>query len=256
MAISKMFDLTGKVALVTGGYKGIGGVFSRVLSEAGADVVISARNEDACKKTAKELKDKYGTNAIGCHVDVASKESVKGLLSFIEKEFGKIDILVNAAGISGIEKPTVELTEEEFDQVFSVDFKGTLFCSQEAAKIMIKQKSGKIINVSSVGGKFAIPNLAPYSVSKAGVLQLTKAMALELARYNIQVNALCPGYFLTDMNKDFFESDRGKRYIKERIPLRRVGQLEELETTVLYLATAPPFLTGTEIIIDGAQSII
>ncbi len=256
MAISRMFDLNGKVALITGGYKGIGGVFSRVLSEAGADVVIAARNKDACKKTAEELRDKYNINATGRYVNVASKESVKELLSFIEEEFGKIDILVNAAGISGVEKPTVELTEEEFDRVFNVDFKGTLFCSQEAAKIMIKQKSGKIINVSSLGGKFAIPNLTSYSVSKAGVLQLTKAMALELARYNIQVNALCPGYFLTDMNRDFFESDRGKQYIKERIPIRRVGRLEELETTALYLATAPPFLTGTEIIIDGAQSII
>ena len=256
MAISRMFDLTGKVALVTGGYKGIGGVFSRVLSEAGANVVIAARNEDACNRLARDLEEKNGSKVVGAYVDVSDKEGVKELVSFVENEFGKVDILVNAAGISGVEKPTVELTEEEFDQVFNVDFKGTLFCSQEVAKIMIRQRSGKIINVSSLGGKFAIPNLVAYSVSKAGVLQLTKAMALELARYNIQVNALCPGYFLTDMNREFFESERGKQYIKERIPLRRVGKLEELETTVLYLATAPSFLTGAEIIIDGAQSII
>ncbi len=256
MAVGDRFDLRGKVALVTGGYRGIGGVFSRVLSEAGADVVIAARNESACKKLADELSSKFNTRAKGLYADVALKESVKELVSAVESEYGKIDILVNAAGISGVEKPTVELTEEEFDRVFNVDFKGTLFCSQEVARLMIRQRSGRIINVSSVGGKFAIPYLAAYSVSKAGVLQLTRVMALELARYNIQVNALCPGYFLTDMNRDFFESERGKRYIKERIPLRRVGKLEELETTVLYLATAPPFLTGTEIVIDGAQSII
>ncbi len=256
MAISEIFNLNGKVAIVTGGYKGIGSVFSRVLSEAGAIVVIAARNENACKKLAKDLEEKNDTKAVGAYLDVGKKGSVKELVSYVEKEYGRIDILVNAAGISGVEKPTVELTEEEFDQTFNVDFKGTLFCSQEVAKVMMKQKSGRIINVSSVGGKFAIPYLAAYSVSKAGVLQLTKAMALELGRYNIQVNALCPGYFLTDMNKDFFESERGKQYIKERIPLRRVGKLEELESTVLYLATAPPFLTGTEITIDGAQSII
>ena len=256
MAVNEIFNLSGKVAIVTGGYKGIGSVFSRVLSEAGVNVVIAARNEDACKRLAKDLKEENGTKAVGAYLDVGKKESVKELVSYVEKEYGRIDILVNAAGISGVEKPTVELTEEEFDKTFNVDFKGTLFCSQEVAKVMMKQKSGRIINVSSVGGKFAIPYLAAYSVSKAGVLQLTKAMALELARYNIQVNALCPGYFLTDMNKDFFESERGKQYIKERIPLRRVGKLEELETTVLYLATAPAFLTGTEITIDGAQSII
>lgn len=247
-----MESLKGKVALITGGYKGIGSVFTKTLSKMEADVVISARNVDACCNFAKELNG----NVIGEFVDVSDKNSIKALIENVVKRFGCIDILVNAAGISGVQKSTIELTETEFNEVFNIDFKGTLFCSQEVAKVMINQKSGKIINIASILGIVATPYMAGYCVSKASVIQLTKVMALELARYNIQVNALCPGYFLTDINKNFFESDRGRQYINERIPVKRVGRIEELESTVVYLATAPAFLTGAEIIIDGAQTVI
>jgi len=251
-----MLSLKGKVALITGGYRGIGSVFAKTLSKMQANVVVAARNTAACKYFAKELSDTYHTNAAGEFVDVSDKDSVKDLVDSVIRGYGRIDILVNAAGISGVQKSTVELTENEFNQVFNIDFKGTLFCSQEVSKIMINQNSGKIINIASILGKIATPYMAGYCVSKASVIQLTKVMALELARYNIQVNVLCPGYFLTEINKAFFESDKGKQYIKERIPLRRVGNIEELESTVVYLATAPAFLTGAEIVVDGAQTVI
>ena len=256
MAAEEVFDLKGKVALITGGYRGIGEVFARTLAKTGVNVAIAARNRSGCVQLADELENSYGIKAIGEAVDVVKKESVKELVSKVADEFNHIDILVNSAGVSGVQKPTVELEEDELDYVFSVDFKGTLFCSQEAAKLMMKQNGGKIINVASIAGKLAIPYMAGYCVSKASVIQLTRVMALELARYNIQVNALCPGYFLSDMNKEFFESKKGKQYINERIPLKRLGDLKELESTVIYLASAPAYLTGTEIVIDGAQSII
>ena len=256
MVAEEIFDLKGKVALITGGYRGIGEVFTRTLAKAGVNVAIAARNKNGCVQLADELESSYGIKAIGEAVDVVKKESVKELVSKVADEFKRIDILVNSAGVSGVQKPTVELEEDELDYVFSVDFKGTLFCSQEAAKLMAKQKGGKIINVASIAGKLAIPYMAGYCVSKASVIQLTRVMALELSRYNIQVNALCPGYFLSDMNKEFFESKKGKQYINERIPLKRLGNLKELESTVIYLASAPAYLTGTEIVIDGAQSII
>ena len=121
---------------------------------------------------------------------------------------------------------------------------------------MIKQKSGKIINIASVAGKRVLPRMGGYCVSKAAVIQLTKIMALELMPYNIQVNALCPGYFLTDMNKEFFNTEQGRQFIKQKIPIRRVSSLDELSSTALYLATAPPSMTGAEIIIDGGITII
>ncbi len=251
-----MVSLEGKVALVTGGYKGIGSVFATALSKLGSDVVVAARNAPACESFCKNLKDAYHTNPMAQYVDVSSKDSAKALVDSVVKRYGRIDILVNAAGVSGVQKPTIELDEKEFDEVFDIDFKGTLFCSQEAAKVMINHKSGKIINIASILGKIATPYMTGYCVSKASVIQLTKVMALELARYNIQVNVLCPGYFLTDINKAFFESEKGVQYIKERIPLKRVGNLEELESTVVYLATAPALLTGAEIVVDGAQTVI
>jgi len=256
MAAEDIFDLKGKVALITGGYRGIGEIFTKTLAKAGVNVAIAARNKDRCAQLADELEAAYGIKAIGVAVDVVKKESVRELVSRVSDEFKHIDILINSAGVSGVQKPTVELEEEELDYVFNVDFKGTLFCSQEVAGLMMKQNGGKIINVASIAGKLAIPYMAGYCISKASVIQLTRVMALELARYNIQVNALCPGYFLSDMNKEFFESKRGRQYINERIPLKRLGDLRELESSVIYLASAPAYLTGTEIVIDGAQSII
>ncbi|OSS41228.1 Short chain dehydrogenase [Desulfurella amilsii] len=249
-------DLKGKIALVSGGYRGIGETACSAFAKAGINVAIAARNYNLCKQKTDSLKSDYGIETLALQMDVSDTESVKNGVNKVKETLGRIDILVNAAGISGVQKPAVELIESEFDEVFNVDFKGTFFVCKETAKLMIAQNAGKIINIASILGKIATPYMTGYCASKAAVIHFSKVLALELIKHNIQVNVICPGYFLTDINKAFFETQKGKQYINERIPIKRLGNVEELESTFLYLAAAPAFLTGTEIIIDGAQTII
>ncbi len=251
----KLFSLEGKTAVITGGYRGIGLAVADVYAEAGADVILTARNLAGCREAAERIGRAHGVKAVGKAVDVHDSRSVDRVMAEIGDEFGRIDILVNSAGISGSERPVLRMTDEDLDDVMNVDFRGTFFASRAAARIMVRQKSGKIINISSILGKIAARNMAGYCASKAAVVQLTRVMALELVRDNIQVNVLCPGYFLTDFNKDFFGSEAGTGLVKKMIPMNRVGQLEELRSTALYLATCPPFLTGAELYVDGGHTI-
>ena len=248
-----MFDLTGKVAIITGGYQGIGRGIAEGLAEAGSDIVICARNLDRCAEACSEIK-KLGVKTLPIRCDITKTEEVKKLVSETVNEMGKIDILVNNAGVGGSEKPIIEMTDEDWDHAVSVDLKGPFLCTREAAKEMIKQGGGKIINVSSIAAFIAMANMSAYCASKGGILQLTKVMALEFIRYNIQVNALCPGYFLTPMNRKFFESEAGQKIIKKNIPMGRLGNPEELKGTAIYLASsATDFMTGSAILIDGGQ---
>ncbi len=251
----KLFSLKGKTAVITGGYRGIGLTIARTLAEAGADVALAARSLSGCLAQADKIKRGYGVRSVGKSMDVCDSMSVDKVIREIYDEFGKIDILVNSAGIPGNEKPVLKMSDEDLDEVMSVNFRGTFFVSRAVARFMVSRKSGKIINVSSILGKISARNMAGYCASKAAVIQLTRVMALELMRDNIQVNALCPGYFLTDLNRDFFESDAGKGMVKKMIPMNRVGQLDELKSTALYLATCPPFMTGAEAYIDGGHTI-
>ena len=180
---------------------------------------------------------------------------VDRLVQDVLAEFGKIDILVNSAGIPGSEKPVLKMTDQDMEEVMNINFRGTFFVSRAVAQVMVRQKSGNIINISSTMGKIAARNMAGYCASKAAVIQLTKVMAMELIRDGIQVNVLCPGYFLTDFNRDFFDSETGKSLIRKMIPINRVGNLAELRSTAIYLATCPSFLTGAEIYIDGGQTV-
>jgi len=251
----KLFSLKGKTALISGGYKGIGRLFADIYAEAGANVAIVARNREACEQAAKEISAKYGVKAIGKSMDVHKTEIVNKVVQEIIDELKTIDILVNSAGVPGSEKPVLKMTDEDMDDVMNVDFRGLFVLSRAVAKHMAERKSGKIINISSILGILAARNMAGYCSSKGAVIQLTRVMALELMRDNVQVNVLCPGYFLTEFNREFFNSDAGKAMIKRMIPLNRVGQLEELATTALYLATCPSFLTGAEIVVDGGHTI-
>lgn len=252
----RLFSLEGKTAVITGGYKGIGLAIAETFAEAGANIALAARNLAGCQTTAEKINSVHGVKAIGLAMDVNDSKKVDAVVQAVVAEFGRIDILVNSAGISGNEKPVLKMTDEDLDDVMNVDFRGTFLTSRAAARIMIKQQSGRIINISSILGKIAARNMAGYCASKAAVIQLTRVMALELMQDNIQVNVLCPGYFLTDFNKDFFESEKGIRFVKKMIPLNRVGQLEELRSTALYLATCPPFMTGSEIYVDGGHTIL
>jgi NAD(P)-dependent dehydrogenase (short-subunit alcohol dehydrogenase family) len=252
----KLFSLNNKIALITGGYGGVGLEIAKTYAEAGADVALVARNLSKCQTAARKIADKYGVKAIGKSMDVHDSKAVNSVVQEVVDEFGKIDILINSAGVSGSEKPVLEMTDGDLDDVMDVDFRGTFLVSRAAAKEMIKHQTGKIINVASLGGKIATPGMSGYCASKAAVIHLTRVMALELMRENIQVNVLCPGYFLTEFNRDFFESEVGKRVIKRNIPIKRVGNLEELQSTALYLATCPAFMTGAELYIDGGHGIV
>jgi len=249
--LERLFSLKGKTALITGGYKGIGRAIAETYAEAGADVAVGARNLHGCEEAAREIAGKYGVRAVGKSLDVNDSKRVDGVVQEIAGELARIDILVNSAGIPGSEKPVLKMTDADMDEVMNVDFRGTFLVSRAVAQVMVRQKGGKIINVSSILGKIAARNMAGYCASKAAVIQLTRVMALELARDNIQVNALCPGYILTEFNRDFFASEAGKGLVKRMIPLNRVGTLDELRSTALYLATCPPFLTGAEVYVDG-----
>ena len=252
----RLFSLKGKTALITGGYKGIGRLFADTYAEAGADVAVVARNLEGCQRAAEDIRHHFKVKSLGKAMDVHTADEVDRVVLEVIEEFGKIDILVNSAGISGSQKPVLKMTEEDMDDIMTVDFRGIFLTSRTVARHMSRNKSGKIINISSILGKLAARNLSGYCASKGAVIQLTKVMALELMRDNVQVNVLCPGYFLTDFNREFFDSDAGKNLIQKMIPIKRVGNLEELRSTALYLATGPAFLTGAEIYIDGGHTIV
>lgn len=254
--LERLFSLKGKTALVTGGYKGIGRAVAETYAEAGARVAVVARNLMGCQEAAREIAGRFGVRAVGKSLDVNDSKRVDAVVQEIVGELGRIDILVNSAGIPGSEKPVLKMTDADMDEVMNVDFRGTFLVSRAVAQVMVRQKGGKIINVSSILGKIAARNMAGYCASKAAVIQLTRVMALELMRDNIQVNALCPGYILTEFNRDFFASEAGKGLVKRMIPLNRVGTLDELRSTALYLATCPSFLTGAEVYIDGGHTLI
>ena len=253
--IEKLFSMDGKRALITGGYRGIGLTVAQTFAEAGASVALVARNLAGCRTEAEQIEDLYGVKAIAKSMDVCDSRSVDRIVQEVADEFGGIDVLVNSAGIPGCEKPVAQMTDEDLDQVMNVDFRGTFFVSRAVARIMVQQKSGRIINIASILGKISARNLTGYCASKAAVIQLTRVMALELVRDNIQVNALCPGYFVTDFNRDFFQSDAGKELVRKMIPMNRVGRLEELRSAALFLANCPAFMTGSEITIDGGHTL-
>jgi NAD(P)-dependent dehydrogenase (short-subunit alcohol dehydrogenase family) len=252
----KLFALDGKVAFITGGYRGIGLTMAETYAAAGASVVLAARNLAGCQSAAERIAETYGVKAAGKALDVHDSKLVDEVVNEVAAEFGTIDILVNCAGISGSEKPVLKMTDADLDEVMNVDFRGTFLVSRAAGQVMARQKSGKIINVASILGKIATRNLLGYCASKAAVIQLTKVMALELMRDNVQVNALCPGYILTDINRDFFASEIGQKMVKKMIPINRLGELCELQSISLCLATCPPFMTGGEFYIDGGHTLV
>lgn len=249
----RLFSLKGKCALITGGYQGIGRLFADTFAEAGANVAVVARNPEGCRRAAEEIAEKFGVRTIGKSMDVRKTDEVMRVVQEVHDEFGRIDILVNSAGIPGSQKPVLKMDDTDMDDVINTDFRGIFLTSRVVARYMAEVQSGKIINVASIFGKIAVHSLSGYCASKAAVIHLTKVMALEMIRSNIQVNVLCPGYFLTELNRDFFDSRVGKNLVKSKIPIKRTGDLQELKSTALYLATCPDFMTGAELCVDGGH---
>jgi NAD(P)-dependent dehydrogenase (short-subunit alcohol dehydrogenase family) len=247
----KLFDLTNKTAIVTGGSKGLGLAMAEGLASAGANLVIISRNEKEGKAAAEKIIKEYKTKAIAISATVTSEEEIQKAVATTIKEFGSIDILINNAGIN-IRGPIDELSYEDFKKVQQTNVDGTWLPSKAVVPQMKKQKSGRIINLASTLGVVGLANRTPYATSKGAVVQMTRALALELAPFHITVNAICPGPFLTDMNIPIKDDENTKKFIVGAVALERWGELQEIQGAAIYLASAASsYTTGSLITVDG-----
>ncbi len=248
------FSLAGKVALVTGASSGLGAHFARVLSEAGAAVAVAARRTDRLASLVAELES-GGGRAMAVPMDVTSPESVDAALDAVEKDLGVVTVLVNNAGVADA-KYCLKVDEDSWDFIMDANLKGAWrVATGMARRCVAAGASGSIVNIASILGLRVGFGQSTYATSKAAVVQLTKSMALELGAKNIRVNALCPGYFLTDMNVRYLESDAGRAML-DATPFRRSGQLSELDGPLLLLASdAGSFMTGAAVPVDGGHLV-
>jgi len=254
MDIANKFSLVGKIALVTGASGGLGKHFAEVLAGAGATVAVGARRVEKVKEVVSGITA-TGGKAIAVNLDVSERASIIGAFEKIEEKVGTVNICVNNAGISGRDS-ALDTSDDGWDEVFSTNLKGTWMVTQEATKRLVaKSIGGSIINIASILGERVMPGVLTYAVSKAGVVQLTKALALEWARHNIRINAIAPGYVETDLNRALLQSDMGKKII-QRIPQRRTGELSDLDGPLLLLASdASAFMTGVILPVDGGHLV-
>ncbi len=250
---AKLFDLEGQAAIVTGASSGIGRHLAMTLAHAGAKVAVGARRADRLDELVRQI-EAFDGRAMPVSLDVTDAGSVRACVSAAETELGPISILVNNAGIA-IDKPVFEQEEADWDRVMETNLKGAWLMAQEVARHMANLgHGGSIINVASILGLRGGLQVASYCASKAGLINLTRALAVELARHDIRVNALAPGYIETDMTRDFLASDNGRSAVK-RMPQRRFGLPEDLDGALLLLASkASRYMTGSVIVVDGGQS--
>ena len=247
------FRLDGRVVLVTGASSGLGTHFARLLADAGARVAVAARRADKLQAVVDTIVA-AGGQARALSLDVSDAASVRACFDALAS-WGAPDVVVNNAGVT-VTRPLLEQTEEDFDQVLDTNLKGCWLVATEAARRMVAAgKGGAIVNVASILGERVAGGVAPYAISKAGVVQATKAMALELARHRIRVNALLPGYVVTDLNRDFLTSEAGDK-LRSRIPSRRFGELTDLDGPLLLLASdAGAAMSGATVAVDGAHLV-
>ena len=248
-----MFELKNKSAIITGARRGMGRTHALILAKAGAKVVVSDISEEDCQKVVEEIKKDKG-EAIAIKCDVSKKEEVDEMVKKTVQDFGKIDILVNNAGIAAF-KPFLELSEEEWNRTLDINLKGYFLCAQSCAREMVKQKSGSIVNIASVAmGQVGVgfPNLVHYCATKGGIAAMTEAMALELAPYNIRVNAVSPGLIETPMISSIKQDPKTIEALLARVPMRRVGKPEEVSNLVLFLVSdESSYMTGSVVVVDG-----
>lgn len=247
-------DLSGKVALITGASSGLGARFAKVLASAGATVALAARRVERLKELRAEI-DADGGEAHVYQLDVTDLASVRGCIARVEQDFKKIDILVNNSGVSATARIT-DTTEEDYDFVMNTNAKGAFFVAQQTAKVMIAQKTaGRIINIASVAGMKVMSQLSVYCMSKAAVVHMTRAMALEWGRHGINVNAICPGYIVTEINAAHFETEAGQKLVS-LLPRRRAGKPEDLDGILMLLASDESrFVNGAAITADDGLAV-
>ncbi|HYY50835.1 MAG TPA: glucose 1-dehydrogenase [Nitrososphaeraceae archaeon] len=255
-----------RVAVVTGSSKGIGKAIALEFANAGYSVVINARNEEELKQAANDISNsiKDAGRIVSIPGDISQEPVCISLIESAVRQFGRIDVLVNNAGIGGESKKINELTEKDWDQVIDVNLKGAFLCTREAVKNMMKDENNNnnnsnysIINVSSVHEQTPQPESAPYAASKGGMQMLTKTIALELAEKGIRINGIAPGAIATDMNKELLENQKEKEKKEQEIPVHRIGQPEEIAKVALFLASSDAsYIVGTTIYVDGGLTLV
>jgi len=253
MSVRKLFELSGQKAMLTGAGGGIGRELSLALAEMGADVALVDIEQEKMKKVAEELRS-YGGKVMVCKADVSKAKEVEDMVAKVLSEWGRIDILVNCAGIPQW-APAEEMKEDDWDRVIDVNLKSAFLCSKAVARNMIANRRGKIINIASMSGTIVNrpQQQVAYNVSKAGMIMLTRSLAAEWGKYNINVNSISPGYMVTELTKAVAEYHDGWRKLT---PMERMGEPSELKGAVVYLASeASRFMTGHDLIIDGGYTV-
>lgn len=247
------FDLTGKVAIVTGTSRGLGQVFGRALARAGADLVLTSRDPATLRPFQAEIES-LGRKTLSLPLDVREADSIRQMAEAAASHFGKIDILVNNAGCN-VRKPALEITWDDWNLVLDTNLRGTFFVSQAVACHMVPRKYGRIINIGSVTSVAGYAGLGPYGASRGGVKQLTMSLADDWGIHGVTVNCLAPGWFKTQQNARMYEDAEWLEYLCDRIPLKRPGQPQDLEGAVVFLASdASAYITGQTLLVDGGIS--
>ncbi|EMI29095.1 short chain dehydrogenase/reductase family oxidoreductase [Rhodopirellula europaea SH398] len=247
----KLFDLSGRIALITGGSKGLGEAMGAGLASAGANVCLVSRNEHEASEAAKKIADEYPVQAIGIGADVTVESNVAEMVQRCVDQFSRLDVLINSAGIN-VRGSIDELTLEQFRQVQATNVDGMWLCCKHASSVMKKNGAGRIINLASTLGLVGLANRTPYASSKGAVVQMTRALGLELAPDNVTVNAICPGPFLTPMNVPIADTEEAKRFIVGATALERWGQMQEIQGAAIFLASdASSYMTGSMLTVDG-----
>jgi gluconate 5-dehydrogenase len=252
--MQSVFDLSGKVALVTGAYRGLGFAIAQGLARAGASVVLNGRRIEAVEPAARALTAQ-SLKASTAIFDVTDRDAVRAAVTAIESEHGRIDVLVNNAGIQR-RGALADFSQQDWDDIIATNLTAPFVVSQAVLPGMIARKSGKIVHIASLMSELARPSVVPYTAAKGGVRQLTRGMAVELAPHNIQVNAIAPGYFATEMNRALIDNAEFNAWVCKRTPAGRWGQPDELAGTAVFLASsASNYITGQLLIVDGGMSV-
>lgn len=248
-----LFDLGGRVALVTGTSRGLGQYMARALGKAGADLVLTSRDVNRLAPFEEEIKA-LGRRALSVELDVRQQDSIEKMVAAAEAAFGHLDILVNNAGCN-VRKPALDVTWEDWNLILETNLRGSFFVSQAVARGMIVRRYGRIINIGSVTTVAGFAGLAPYGASRGGIKQLTMSLADDWGKYGVTVNCLAPGWFRTEQNKVLYENKEWVEYLCDRIPLKRPGQPQDLDAAVVFLAAeSSRYITGQTLLVDGGIS--
>ncbi|QDI93069.1 glucose 1-dehydrogenase [Salicibibacter halophilus] len=258
MSVLDLFDIKGKTAIVTGGGRGLGAQFAETMAESGANVVLCSRRLENCEDVAKQLKKEYGIETLALQCDVTDQEDVNNLVARTQEKFDSIDILINNSGATW-GAPVADLPLDAWKKVIDVNITGTFLMSQAVGRVMIEQGGGRIINISSVAAlKNSMPEMMdtiPYNTSKGAIINFTKDLAVKWGRYNINVNAIAPGWFKTKMSKDLME--KNSQAMLAFTPLQRFGSDDDLKGATLFLASnASKYITGDVVVVDGGTNLM